>query len=290
MNRRYLFVLLALCLVVGAAAPLTAQTNSTNATADLQALVGKINAKLSVGQRAETNLTEEIAAFDALVDKYKTANPDAAAQILFARIKLYVEVLGNPQRGLEQLRQLKKELPDTGLGKEADQIIADVQRQLDAIRMQHNLVPGALFPEFEGKDLDGKPVSVAQYKGKVLLIDFWATWCVPCQMQLPYVRKAYDQYHERGFDIIGISLDQDEQRLQGFLQDKKMSWRQIFEGHGWDNNLVRKYAVQAIPATFLLDPQGKILARDLKGDTLIEAVAKALPETRAEAGTTSASH
>ena len=280
MNHRFFAVaalLLALC------GRLPAQTNDPSA--ELQALVGKINAKLMAGQTAETNLTDEIAEFSALLDKHKAEKTDAVAQILFAKIKLYFEVLRNPERGLELLKQLKSDFPETNLGKASDQMIADVQRQLEAIRMQHSLVPGARFPDFAEKDMSGKDISVSHFKGKVLLVDFWATWCVPCQMQLPYVRKAYEQFHNRGFDIIGISLDNDEQRLLGFLQDRKMSWSQIYQGKKWDNPIVQKYGIQAIPATFLLDGEGKILARDLKGDSLVEAVAKALPGTNAPATT-----
>lgn len=254
---------------------------ANNWQAEVQALIGKVNAKLMAGQMEETNLAPEIAAFDSLVAKYKQEKAEAAAQILFTKIKLYVEVLRNPERGIELLHQLKRDFPETPLGKEADSIVADVQRQLEFIQIQRKLVPGAQFPDFQAKDLAGKPISVANYRGKIVLVDFWATWCMPCQMQLPYVMKAYDQFHDRGFEVIGITLDEDEHRFKGFLQDRKMTWPQVYEGKGFeDNSLTRKYGVMGIPTTFLIDPEGKILARDLHGDELVSALAKALPATK----------
>jgi peroxiredoxin len=266
-----------------------AQTN--NWLAEVQAVIGKINAKLMAGQMAETNLATEITEFDNLVAKYKQEKADGASQILFAKIKLYVEVLGKPERGIELLHQLKRDFPETPLGKEADSMVAQVQGQLEIIQIQRKLVPGAQFPDFEAKDLAGKPISVANYRGKVVLVDFWATWCMPCQIQLPYVMKAYDQFHGRGFDVIGITLDEDEQRFKGFLQDRKMAWPQVYEGKGFEeNSLTRKYAVMGIPTTFLIDPEGKILARDLRGDALLDALAKVLPASKAPASSPAAAN
>lgn len=269
--------MLALCL------PLAGQTNDPKT--ELQALIAKINVKLNAGQLAETNLTDEIAEFDTLLNRHKQEKTDAVAQILFAKIKLYVEVLRNPERGIELLKQLKSDFPDTGLGKESDQIIANLGQQLEVIRVQRSLVPGSKFPDFAEKDLSGKDISISRFKGKVVLLDFWATWCTPCRMELPNVRKAYEQYHDRGFDIIGISLDQDEQKLHGYLQDSRIAWAQIFQGKGWEDPIARKYGVDSIPATFLLDGEGKILARDLRGAALLEAVDKALSSTNAPAAT-----
>jgi peroxiredoxin len=90
------------------------------------------------------------------------------------------------------------------------------------------------------------------------------------------VIKAYEKDHEKGFEIIGISLDQDEQRLKTFIKDKNMTWQQYFDGKGWSNKLAQKYGIMSIPATFLLDGEGKIIGRDLRGDALEQALTKAL--------------
>ena len=88
--------------------------------------------------------------------------------------------------------------------------------------------------------------------------------------------KSYEKHHPKGFEIIGVSLDQDEKKLKGFIEEKKMTWQQFFDGKGWGNKLAGKYGVQSIPATYLLDGEGKIIAKDLRGEELDAAIAKAL--------------
>jgi len=124
--------------------------------------------------------------------------------------------------------------------------------------------------------LEGKPLSIANFKGKVVLIDFWATWCPPCRAEIPNVVATYQKYHDKGFEIIGVSLDEDKAKLIDFTKDQNMTWQQFFDGQGWSNKLAVKYGIQSIPATFLLDGDGNIIGKDLRGDDLTQAVAKAL--------------
>jgi peroxiredoxin len=189
---------------------------------------------------------------------------------------LYAQIFDNPQKATELVQQLKRDFPDTQPGKNADDILANLKQQAEAKKIKSGLVEGAKFPDFDEKDIAGKPLSVANYKGNVVLVDFWATWCGPCVGELPNVIKTYEKHHANGFEIIGISLDQDEKKLKNFTSQRKMTWQQYFDGKGWENKLAGKYGVQSIPATFLLDREGKIIGKDLRGPALDEAVTKAL--------------
>jgi peroxiredoxin len=247
-----------------------------NATADLKAVVSQIQAKLKEGKNTEADLSEQIKQFDVLLERHKGEKTDDVAQILFMKATLYVQVLDQTDKGVAMLQQLKTDFPETRQGQQVDRMIASIQQQEEGKKIQRALAPGAAFPEFTEKELDGKPLSIGGYKGKVVLVDFWATWCGPCIAELPNVLSAYKKHHANGFEIIGISLDSDEKTLRDFIQKHNMPWPQFFDGKGWGNKLAKQYGVNSIPATYLLDAEGKIIAKGLRGPALEQAVAKAL--------------
>lgn len=274
MTKFYLVALLAISLAVWTS-PATAAEKG-DAKAQLKELVDKVREKLKSGERAEENLAAELKEFDALLAAHKGEATEDVAQILYMKAMLYMQVLKDVDKAAECIKQLKKDFPETKQGQNADKMLESFAQQAAAIKIQKQLVPGSVFPDFDEKDLEGKPLSIAKFKGKVVLIDFWATWCGPCIAELPNVLKTYEKHHPKGLEIIGISLDKDKDKLTKFIADKKMTWPQYFDGLGWQCKLAAKYGVNSIPATYLLDKSGKIIDKDLRGDQLEAAVAKAL--------------
>ena len=141
---------------------------------------------------------------------------------------------------------------------------------------------GQKAPAFHATDIDGKTINFpGDYKGKVVLLDFWATWCPPCRAALPGVVATYRQYHDKGFDVVGVSLDQpdSEPALRQFLKDHNMAWPQIYDGKYWQAAIAAQYGVHAIPCPLLVDGDtGKIIATEdsLLGENLPKTVAAAL--------------
>ena len=133
---------------------------------------------------------------------------------------------------------------------------------------------GQVLPDFSAAvDLDGTPISLADYRGKVVLLDFWAVWCGPCLGEIPRIKAVYEKYHDKGFDVISVSLDEDAAVLRAFIKEKEIPWRQIFDGQKWAGHLVQQYGVRGIPAPFLIDRGGKVISVEARGSLLDELVA-----------------
>lgn len=145
-----------------------------------------------------------------------------------------------------------------------------------------SLAVGATAKSFEAVDTDGQRlVFPADYKGRLVMLDFWATWCGPCIGEVPGLVEAYAKYHGRGFEVLGVSLDQANNldALLAFVKQHGMAWRQIYDGKFWDARIARFYGIEAIPSPLLVDADsGKILASgdSLRGPALEPTLAKAL--------------
>jgi thiol-disulfide isomerase/thioredoxin len=255
-----------------------AVASADDAQAELKALVSKVQAKLKDDKRTEADLAPELKEFDELLAKHKGEKTDDVAQILMMKAMLYAQVMEDYDKATEAVKQLKSDFPDTKQGQQADATLKSFAAHAAAEKIQKALVVGTAFPDFSEQDLNGKPLSVANYKGKVVMVDFWATWCGPCRAELPNVVKTYQAHHEQGFEIIGVSLDRDKdkEKLVDFIGENKMPWAQYFDGGYWTNKLAVKYGIQSIPATFLLDGNGNIIGKGLRGEELESAVSKAL--------------
>ncbi|MBX6380859.1 MAG: AhpC/TSA family protein [Thermoflavifilum aggregans] len=132
---------------------------------------------------------------------------------------------------------------------------------------------GQPAPDFTLPDTSGQPLSLSSLRGKYVLVDFWASWCGPCRMENPHVVQAYQKYKQKNFTILGVSLDKDRNSWLQAIHEDHLYWHQVSDLQYWNNAAARLYGVQAIPANFLLDPQGRIIARNLRGDALDKKLA-----------------
>jgi thiol-disulfide isomerase/thioredoxin len=151
--------------------------------------------------------------------------------------------------------------------------LKSIAEQVSGIRAS---MTGKAAPVFAQNDVKGKLLSLDSYKGKYVLIDFWASWCAPCRAENPNLVAVYDQYKNKNFSILGVSLDEDKTAWLKAIKDDKLTWDQVSDLKGWKNEAVKLYAVSAVPQNFLIDPQGKIIAQGLRGEALKAALEKYL--------------
>lgn len=129
---------------------------------------------------------------------------------------------------------------------------------------------GAYAPDFEQPDVQGNIVKLSDFKGRYVLLDFWASWCGPCRAENPAVVKAYNAYKDKSFTVLGVSLDKEDKRAawQQAIEKDGLVWTQVADLQGWENAAAKLYEVRAIPQNYLIDPNGKIIAKNLRGEAL----------------------
>lgn len=149
----------------------------------------------------------------------------------------------------------------------------------DRIETAKKTSVGAVAMEFTQEDTAGVPVSLSSFRGKYVLIDFWASWCGPCRVENPNVVEAFNKFNNRGFEVLGVSLDRegDREKWLKAIYDDKLTWTQLSDLKFWDNAVSRQYGIQAIPQNFLVDPNGVIIAKNLRGKALQDKLAEIFP-------------
>lgn len=160
--------------------------------------------------------------------------------------------------------------------------VARMEQQLAAMKAQEeqmarldNLIPvGSEAPDFTQPTPDGRQLSLSSLRGKVVLIDFWASWCKPCRMEMPNVKRVYDQYKGKGFEILGVSLDREKGAWTQAIAQDGLPWKHVSDLAFWNNAAAQQYGVSSIPYTVLVDKDGKVLGKNLRGPALEEKLAE----------------
>lgn len=222
------------------------------------------------------------------VDKLQTANSQAQfddARVVYAQ-SVMAFITANPASwvSLEALLQLKTmAVPQYATVAPVYAALSPTLRESPAGRQYDEMLDGlkavavgAQAPNFTQQTPEGETVSLADYRGKYVLVDFWASWCAPCRAENPAVLKAYNAFKGRNFEVLGVSLDEEKSRGKWVqaIADDHMPWTQISDLRGWKSEAAQRYGVQAIPQNFLIDPTGKIVAANLRGDNLEATLAQ----------------
>ncbi|MDP2336983.1 MAG: TlpA disulfide reductase family protein [Bacteroidota bacterium] len=237
---------------------------------EIISLQGKYRTAMSTGNTSEADKAE--IDYKAMLDNNKVYAKNFVKEHSNSVVAAYIALV-----------QLSNQLDGAELDSIASKFAPEISKSEYVVKLkeiveeQNRTSVGTVAPDFTMNDPEGKPVQLSSFRGKVVLIDFWAAWCAPCRQENPNVVKAYQQFHSKGFEIIGVSLDRAKEDWVKAIQDDHLTWTQVSDLQYFQNAVARLYGVNSIPQSFLLDKDGKIIAKGLRGEQLTKKLAELFP-------------
>jgi Flp pilus assembly protein TadD/peroxiredoxin len=215
-------------------------------------------------QDDKKTLEEAAAAFRKAIDLSKDSMPKAHYNLGYALIKA-----GKEAEGIAELQKYVTLEPDSPNAESARDVINNPK-----------LAKVQLASDFKVKATDGKELWLRNLRGKVVLLDFWASWCGPCRVEMPAVKKVWQKYGGEKFVIVGINMDHTKEAFESYVKTEGLTWPQYYDGLGWNNKITKLYGVRGIPYTVLIDKDGAVRAVSLRGNNLYNKIADLVKEAQ----------
>lgn len=258
MHRFLLAILISTASIPVASAQPQKPAEQDPALKELRADLGKLN------PRNEADLTKIFARLDKFTAEHKD-NP-AIKDIKMLKVQLLRQF--QSEESQKMLLALTKD-PDPDLAEAASKLVAE-RKQMAELKSKPI--------ELQFKTASGEEFDLAKWRGKVVLIDFWASWCGPCIQEMPSVVEYYKKMHDKGVEIVGISLDQDKAKMDAAIEKFSMPWPQYFDGQGWKNKYSSQFGINSIPTVWVIDKEGKLRTTTNRLNTVEAQIEEMLKE------------